>query len=94
MAGRRRLGDRNVPERYEAGSVTKMREYIVVLERGETNWGAYASGLPGLGVVAETPEEAERLIREGIEIYLDELRVKGERLPEPSAQMRHVQVAA
>lgn len=71
-----------------------MREYVVVLERGETNWGAYAPDLPGLGIVADTLEEAERLIRDGIEIYLDELRAKGERLPEPVSQIRHVQVAA
>ncbi len=68
------------------------REYLVVLEKGETSWGAYASDL--LGVVAETPDEAERLIREGIVIYLDELREKGDTIPEPASEVRRVAVAS
>ncbi len=75
-------------------SATNNREYVVVLERGESNWGAYAPDLPGLGVVADTPEEAERLIREGIEIYFDELRQMGASIPEPVSQTRRVAVAA
>ncbi len=70
------------------------KEYLVVLEKGETNWGAYAPDLPGLGVVADTPDEAERLIREGITIYLDELQEKGDPIPEPASQVRRVAVAA
>jgi len=70
------------------------REYLVVLEKGESNWGAYAPDLPGLGVVADTPDEAERLIREGIVIYLDELHEKGDPIPEPTSQVRRVAVVA
>lgn len=70
------------------------REYLVVLEKGESNWGAYAPDLPGLGVVADTPDEAERLIREGIAIYLDELHEKGDPIPEPTSQVRRVAVVA
>lgn len=67
---------------------------MVVLEKGESNWGAYAPDLPGLGVVADTPDEAERLIREGIVIYLDELHEKGDPIPEPTSQVRRVAVVA
>lgn len=70
------------------------REYLVVLEKGESNWGAYAPDLPGLGVIADTPDEAERLIREGIVIYLDELHEKGDPIPEPTSQVRRVAVVA
>jgi len=70
------------------------REYLVVLEKGESNWGAYAPDLPGLGVVADTPDEAERLIREGIVIYLDELHEKGDPIPEPTSQVRRVAIVA
>jgi len=70
------------------------REYLVILEKGESNWGAYAPDLPGLGVVADTPDEAERLIREGIVIYLDELHEKGDPIPEPTSQVRRVAVVA
>ena len=70
------------------------KEYLVVLEKGETNWGAYAPDLPGLGVVADTPDEAERLIREGIVIYLDEMRERGGVVPDPASQVLRVAVAA
>jgi len=70
------------------------REYLVILEKGESNWGAYAPDLPGLGVVADTPDEAERLIREGIVIYLDELHEKGDPIPEPTSQVRRVAIVA
>ncbi len=70
------------------------KEYLVVLEKGKTTWGAYAPDLPGLGVVADTPDEAERLIREGIVIYLDELREKGDTIPEPASEVRRVAVAS
>lgn len=39
-----------------------------------------------MGVFADSPEEAERLIQEGIEIYLDELRTKGDPVPEPTPE--------
>ena len=70
------------------------KEYLIVLEKGQTNWGAYAPDLPGLGVVADTADEAERLIREGVAIYLNELKDKGDPLPEPVSQVRRVAVAA
>ena len=70
------------------------KEYLVVLEKGETSWGAYAPDLPGLGVVADTADEAERLIREGIAIYLDEMQIKGDTIPEPASQVRRVAVAS
>jgi predicted RNase H-like HicB family nuclease len=70
------------------------KEYLVVLEKGETNWGAYAPDLPGLGVVADSPDEAERRIREGITIYLDEMQEKSDPIPEPVSQVRRVAVAA
>ena len=72
----------------------KTHEYVIVLEKGETGWGAYAPDLPGLGVAADTAEEAERLIREGVGIYLEELRQKGEPIPEPASQTRRVAVTA
>ena len=71
-----------------------LKEYLVVLEKGETNWGAYAPDLPGLGVVADTADEAERLIREGVAIYLDEMREMGEPVPEPVSQVRRISIAS
>ncbi|HEX9342295.1 MAG TPA: type II toxin-antitoxin system HicB family antitoxin [Actinomycetota bacterium] len=59
--------------------------YAVIIERGETSYGAYAPELPGVGVVGDSIEEVERLIREAIALHLRSLREHGEPIPEPSA---------
>ena len=37
-------------------------EYLVIFEKGESNYNAYAPDLPGCGVVGETLEEVRILI--------------------------------
>jgi len=71
-----------------------MKEYTVILERGETSWGAYVPDLPGCVAVAETREEAERLIREAIKLHVEDLRESGEPIPEPSHFAAQIKVAA
>ena len=72
-----------------------MRDYLVIFEQGKDGgWGAYAPDLPGLGVAAETQEEVARLIREGIAIYIEELREDGLPIPEPVTTAARVSVAA
>jgi predicted RNase H-like HicB family nuclease len=60
-------------------------EYLVVIEQEGDGWGAYCPDLPGVGVVGESREEVERLIREAIELHVGALRDAGELVPEPSA---------
>lgn len=72
-----------------------MREYLVIYEQGrDGGWGAYAPDLPGLGVAAETREEVAELIRDGIRIYIEELREDGLPIPEPKTDSERVFVAA
>jgi predicted RNase H-like HicB family nuclease len=72
-----------------------MREYTVIYERGaDGGWGAYAPDLPGLGVVGDSFEEAEQLIREGIAIHIDGLREDGLPIPEATTVAAKVAVAA
>jgi predicted RNase H-like HicB family nuclease len=71
-----------------------MSEYLVIYEQGPTSWGAYCPDLPGLGVAAATREEAERLIREGIELHIESLREHGEPVPPPASAAGVVTVAA
>ena len=72
-----------------------MREYLVIYEQGKDGgWGGYAPDLPGLGVGADTREEVATLIREGIQIYLEELKQDGLPIPLPVTTAEHVEVAA
>ena len=48
-------------------------DYVVIVEKGETSYGAYVPDLPGCVAVGETREEAMQLIREAIEFHLEGL---------------------
>jgi predicted RNase H-like HicB family nuclease len=58
--------------------------YAVIIEQGETGYGAYAPELPGLGVAGDSIEEVERLIREAIPLHIEGLRANGDPVPPPS----------
>ncbi len=62
-----------------------MTEYLVVIEHEGDSWGAFCPDLPGVGVIGDTREEVEGLIREAISLHLDGLRQAGDPIPEPSA---------
>lgn len=66
--------------------------YMVVIERGETSWGAHVPDLPGCVAVAETREEVRRLIREAIELHIDGLKEAGLPVPAPSSEGEFVDV--
>ncbi len=72
-----------------------MREYTVIYERAsDGGWGAYAPDLPGLGVIGDTFDEAETLIREGIALHIVGLIEDGLPIPEPMTLAARVAVPA
>ena len=68
--------------------------YMVVIERGETSWGAHVPDLPGCVAVGETRDEVRRLIREAIEFHIDGLREDGLPVPAPTSEGEFVEVGA
>lgn len=69
-----------------------MSRYMVLLERGESNWGAHIPDLPGCVAVAETREETMKLIREAIVLHIELLRESGEPVPPPTCEGEFVEV--
>ena len=57
--------------------------YLVVIEKGETSFGAYVPDLPGCVAVGETEQEAVRLVRDAIALHIEALRERGLPVPEP-----------
>jgi predicted RNase H-like HicB family nuclease len=80
----------------EAGRVEKElgmhMEYVVILEQGDTSFGAYVPDLPGCVAVGETKDETMQLIREAIELHLESLRENGEPVPTPHSFIERVAV--
>ncbi len=69
-------------------------QYLVVLEKGPTSFGAYVPDLPGCIAAADTRDEALLLIREAIELHIDELKRSGQPVPPPSSSGAIVNVHA
>jgi predicted RNase H-like HicB family nuclease len=68
--------------------------YVVIIERGPTSYGAYVPDLPGCVAAAETLAEVQRLIREAIEFHIDGLRESGDPIPPASSMAAYVEVPA
>jgi predicted RNase H-like HicB family nuclease len=67
---------------------------MVVIERGESNWGAHVPDLPGCAAVGETRDEVVGLIREAIALHIDALRREGLPVPKPTSEGEFVDVEA
>ena len=72
-----------------------MKAYVVIYERsgeGEENWGAYVPDLPGCISTGTTLEEAQRNVREAIQLHLEGLRAEGLPIPEPATECEYLEV--
>jgi len=68
--------------------------YAVIVEEGETSFGAHVPDLPGCVAVADTKPRVLKLIQEAIEFHLEGLREDGQPIPTPSSSVEYVDVRA
>jgi predicted RNase H-like HicB family nuclease len=66
--------------------------YTVVIEKGETSYGAYIPDLPGCVAVGETLEEVKALIAEAIEFHIEGMLEAGLSIPQPTSIAHEVEV--
>lgn len=64
--------------------------YAVVIEKADGNYSAYVPDLPGCVATGDTPEQAEREIRDAIRFHLDGLKEDGCQAPEPQAVLKYI----
>ncbi len=69
-------------------------KYLVVIEKGPTSFGAYVPDLPGCVAVAKTRREVKVLIREAIQLHLQDMRERGEPIPKRNAAGEIIQLGA
>jgi predicted RNase H-like HicB family nuclease len=67
-----------------------MIEYAVIIERGDTSYGAYVPDLPGCVAVGETEAEVRQLIREAIALHVKAMIEDGDPVPEPASKVEYV----
>jgi predicted RNase H-like HicB family nuclease len=70
-----------------------MKQYLVVVEKGESGYGAYVPDLPGCVAAAETREEVVRLVQLAIAFHIEGLRERGEPVPSPTSTGEVVDIA-
>ena len=68
--------------------------YLVIIEKGESSWGAHVPDLPGCIAVAETRAEVRELIKEAIDFHLEGLRALGEPIPVSSSESEFIETDA
>lgn len=71
-----------------------MKEFTVILERGERNWSAYVPDLPSCVATGKSREETLQSMREAIEFHIEGMRLNGEEIPEPATDSERIAVAA
>ena len=69
-------------------------EYLVVVEKGKSSYGAYVPDLPGCVAVGETRREVIKLIREGIKLHIEAMIEAGEPVPPPTSKSEVIKVRA
>ena len=70
----------------------KTMKYMIVIEEGEGSFGAYVPDLPGCVAAAETEAEVRQLIREAIDLHLEDLAESGSQIPAPHSKSDYVEV--
>jgi predicted RNase H-like HicB family nuclease len=69
-------------------------EYLVVVEKGKSSYGAYVPDLPGCVAVGETRREVMKLIREGIALHIEAMLEAGQTIPAPASKSGIVKIRA
>jgi len=69
-------------------------KYVVIIERYQDGYGAYAPDLPRCGATGHTEEEVRQRIRAAIEVHLRSMREDGDPIPRPTSVAETVVVAA
>jgi predicted RNase H-like HicB family nuclease len=79
------------PELAERTDATQ-RGYLVVLEQGQTGWGAYLPDIDGVVAAADTEDEVSVLIEEAVEFHIEGLMDANEPVPAPRSHAHWIAV--
>lgn len=67
-------------------------KFIVVIEKGESSYGAYVPDLPGCVAAGDSKEETLQLIKEAIDFHIEGLLEDNEDLPQAQCEFAQVEI--
>jgi predicted RNase H-like HicB family nuclease len=70
-----------------------MYRFLVIIEKGDENYGAYSPDLPGCVAVGDTREEVEQNMREAIRMHLQGMLEDQEPIPTPHTSAEYMDIA-
>jgi predicted RNase H-like HicB family nuclease len=69
-------------------------KYLIIYEKTETGYSAYAPDLPGCIAGGISFEETAELMRGAIRMHLAGMREDGDTIPEPTTRADYIQASA
>ena len=69
-----------------------MYRFLIIIEKGNENYGAYSPDLPGCVAVGDTPEEVEKNMHEAIKMHVQGMIEDHEPIPTPRTIARYLDV--
>jgi len=69
-----------------------MAKILVIIEKGEHSYGAYAPDVPGCVAVGETREEVEHLMKEALQEHHQVMREEHLPLPESRTEAEYMDI--
>ncbi|MDZ4710792.1 MAG: type II toxin-antitoxin system HicB family antitoxin [bacterium] len=70
------------------------KEFLIIIEKGKNNLSAYVPDLPGCIATAETEKKLLKLIEEGIELHIEDMKQRGYKIPTPTTKSAKIEIAA
>ena len=56
-------------------------KYVIILEPGPNNWGAFSPNVPGCVATGQTPQETLSQFLEALDFHLESLQLDGDPIP-------------
>jgi predicted RNase H-like HicB family nuclease len=72
--------------------VDKMHRFLIIIEKGTENYGAYSPDLPGCVAVGDTLEEVEKNMREAIIMHIQGMIEDHEPIPIPQSTAEYMEI--
>jgi len=69
-----------------------MYRFLIIIEKGKQNYGAYSPDLPGCVAVGDTLEEVEKNMQEAIKMHLQGMIEDHEPIPTPRTTARYMDI--
>lgn len=69
-----------------------MAKIMVLIEKGESSYGAFSPDVPGCVAVGDSREEVLQLFREALQDHLELMREEHLPLPEPQTSVEYINI--